>query len=361
VERRRRGHDFLANHERALEPALSSSVDLVVHGGDVFHRSRVPRSLVFQAFRTLKRVAESGVPVFVVPGNHERSRIPHHDLASHPNLHMFRGPETLTMKVRGQRVAVIGFPYERRRVRERFGAILRASDWEREPADIRLLCMHHCVEGATVGPSDYTFRNAPDVVRCSDLPTHFAAVLSGHIHRHQVLHHDLLGRQLSTPVLYPGSVERTAFAEKDEEKGYLLIEAAAGGEGGKLLGYRFVDLPTRPMVAQELAPLGGVEGTWTKGALLDIIRETVAEAPPDAVLRVVIRGKVPAGVGPELEAGRVRALAPPEMNLELLVDGERDNRRVRARRAQTKRPRARTGTDAQGQLSVLEPLSTPSP
>src|SRR5881275_1876466 len=40
IERRRRGHDFLANYTTALRPALAGEVDLVVHGGDVFNRSR---------------------------------------------------------------------------------------------------------------------------------------------------------------------------------------------------------------------------------------------------------------------------------------------------------------------------------
>ena len=64
VKRRRRGHDFLANYHRALEPALAGDVDLLVHGGDVFHRPRVPPSLVYQAFEPLVRVADAGVPVF---------------------------------------------------------------------------------------------------------------------------------------------------------------------------------------------------------------------------------------------------------------------------------------------------------
>ena len=46
VNRRRRGHDFFANFERALGPALNGKVDLVVHGGDLFHRSRVSASVV---------------------------------------------------------------------------------------------------------------------------------------------------------------------------------------------------------------------------------------------------------------------------------------------------------------------------
>ena len=52
----------------------------------------------------------------------------------------------------------------------------------------------------------------------------FLAVLSGHIHRFQVLTKDLWGRPIKIPILYPGSIERTSFAEKDEPKGYLKVE-----------------------------------------------------------------------------------------------------------------------------------------
>ena len=64
VERRRRGHDFFANTARALEPALRGEVDLVVHGGDLFYRTRVPPALVELALAPLLRVAEAGCPSF---------------------------------------------------------------------------------------------------------------------------------------------------------------------------------------------------------------------------------------------------------------------------------------------------------
>ena len=47
IARRRRGHDFQANYATALEPALAGEVDVVVHGGDVFLRSRVAPSLAY--------------------------------------------------------------------------------------------------------------------------------------------------------------------------------------------------------------------------------------------------------------------------------------------------------------------------
>ena len=128
VQRRRRGHDFLANYATALRPALEGHVDLVVHGGDVFNRSRVATSVAWQAFEPLARVAERGVPVFVVPGNHERGRIPQIRFARHPGIHLFDRPRTFVVDVRGVRVAVAGFP---------FGAPRRAHDssptwWRRQ-------------------------------------------------------------------------------------------------------------------------------------------------------------------------------------------------------------------------------------
>ncbi|MBC8461171.1 MAG: metallophosphoesterase [Deltaproteobacteria bacterium] len=60
VVRQRRGSDFFNNFERALLPALNGSVDCVVHGGDLFYRSKVPARLVTMAFEPLKRVADKG-------------------------------------------------------------------------------------------------------------------------------------------------------------------------------------------------------------------------------------------------------------------------------------------------------------
>jgi len=226
--RRRRGHDFLANHRAALEPALKGEVDVVVHGGDVFHRPDVDEALAWQALRPLLRVAEAGVPVFIVPGNHERARLPHARFAAHPLVHVFDRARTFTIEVRGMRVAFSGFPFERRDVRTRFPSLVERTGWREHGADMRLLCMHHCAEGATVGPGDFMFTTASDVVRVRDVPTSFAAVLSGHIHRRQVLSTDLRGRPLEVPVLYPGSVERTAYAERGETKGYMVLDVAPG-------------------------------------------------------------------------------------------------------------------------------------
>jgi len=221
-----RSLDSFAVFERALAPAFRGEVDLVVHGGDLLYRSRVPDSLVERAFAPLARVADAGVPVFVVPGNHERSRFPLTLWTRWPGVHVFDRPRTFVIVARGQRVALTGFPFERHDVRGRFRGLLEAAGVTR--ADLRLLCLHHCVEGATVGPVGFTFRRGRDVIRCADLPEGFAAVLAGHVHRHQVLVRDLRGAPLRCPVLYAGATRRTSSAERLEDKGSMRLDFADG-------------------------------------------------------------------------------------------------------------------------------------
>jgi DNA repair exonuclease SbcCD nuclease subunit len=229
---------YFSNFERALLPALRGEVDLVIHGGDVFYRSKVKPGLVLRAFQPLKRVADNGIPVMVVPGNHERSAIPYPLLAAHPGIHIFDRPRTFPLRVRGLNVAIAGFPNDRDQIREAFPGLLERTAWTSLSSDIRLLCMHQSIEGATVGPADYVFRHAPDVLPGHAIPAGFAAVLSGHIHRHQILTADLRGRPLRSPVFYAGSTTRTSGAEHYEAKGYLTMEIAPDPEtGGRVVGW----------------------------------------------------------------------------------------------------------------------------
>jgi DNA repair exonuclease SbcCD nuclease subunit len=304
TSRRRRGYDFLANYAAALRPALTGEVDLVVHAGDVFDRSQVPKTLAYQAYEPLRRVADLGVPVFIVPGNHERSRLPHARFASHPGVHVFDRPRTFIARVRGRRVALSGFPYERDDVRRRFGALVEETEWRREGSVQRVLCIHHCVEGATVGPGDFTFTTAADVIRAREIPADFSVVVSGHIHRHQVLTTDLARRALDAPVLYPGSIERTSFAELDEPKGFMVVHL---GRDERDVRWEFRRLPARPMVRREVdAP--ELEAT---------IRNAISAAPGDAVLSVRVAGALTAAHWRVISPSRLRAFVPASMNVEV--------------------------------------------
>jgi exonuclease SbcD len=314
VQRRRRGPDFFENYERALRPALEREVDLVVHGGDVFFRSRVPTALVEMAMAPLIRVAEGGVPVYVVPGNHERSRIPLHLWTTHPNIHIFDRPGTFLCVVGDTSIALSGFPFTRR-VRDVFHSLVEQTGHRETKADLYLLCIHQVVEGAQVGKINYTFRSGPDIIRGKDIPGAFAVVLAGHIHRGQILTHDLQNLPLAAPVVYPGSIDRTSFAERNEEKGYVIVQFEQMGNQYEIT---FMPLPTRPMVMIELEA-----GHWRRGDVEGWLQERLSELDPEAIVQIKPLGSVSEELLQILNASNLRSLAPPSMNVSLAFASHR--------------------------------------
>ena len=278
VVRRRRGDDFFQNFERALAPAHSGEVDVVVHGGDLLYRSRVPAWLAEAALAPLKRLADAGIPVLLVPGNHERSRMPFPLLALHERLHVFERPRIVVLDARGLRVAFMGVPYTHD-IRRRFPEISAGLNRDDLSADLRVLCLHQCVEGATCGPGNFTFRFGPDVIRTADLPRNVVATLSGHIHRHQVLH-----PTGGPPIVYSGSIERTSFAEAPETKGFVVLELARSG----LRSFEFRPLPTRPMVTRTVC-FGNNDALTVHTDLAAVIAST----PEDAVVQLRVEGRMP--------------------------------------------------------------------
>ncbi len=341
TERRRRGHDFQANFERVVAHALASEravakqservtgpasaaerrgnppdslpfsaaeatrPGLVIHGGDVFDRPDPRDSLVDDAFRPLFALAEAGIEVVVLAGNHERARLPRPLFSAHPRIHVVDEPTCLRLRIDGASVAVGAFPYVRK-VRDAFPAQVAATGLLATPADLRILGVHHCVEGAAVGGpqgGNFVFRHNDDVIQGAEIPSGIAALLSGHIHRHQVLTHDLRGRPLAAPMLYAGSVERTSFAEAAETKGFLELDFAPGDHGGRLAAHRFLPLPTRPMVQ---AVLKGAHPRAEAAAV-------IAEAPCDAVVCV----RVPPHALGHFGATWQQAAVPPTMGFEV--------------------------------------------
>jgi DNA repair protein SbcD/Mre11 len=312
IARRRRGDDFLAMYRLALEPALKGEVDAVVHGGDVFDHPNVRAGDVDDAFRPLRAIAERGCPVFVVAGNHERSSFPFPLLARHPGIHLFTQPRTVAVRVAGLTLAVGAFAYQRR-IREAFVPALQATALLQTTADVRLLVVHHCIEGAVVSnPSgDFRFRSAPDVIRRRDLPGGVAAVLSGHIHRHQVIPPH--GGEASAPaVCYPGSVERTSLVERDETKGYMILELSPEAERGRLDGWSFHPLPARPMRLCRLHEVADVNS---------VVGDAIEAAPRDAVLH--FRAHDALREHRSLKMAQLRGRAPASMNVTLSFESPR--------------------------------------
>ncbi len=274
INRRRRGFDFFENYNRIFKYAAEKRPDLVIHGGDYFFRSKVPAKIIDLAYEPLFKFVESTkIPFYIVPGNHERSVLPKSIFLNHPLINIFHKPQTFLLKIRNIEIQLSGFPFIRK-IRDSFQATLQQCGWDNNSPHIKLLCMHQAIEGAKVGPSNYTFRMGKDVIKKSALPQNASAVLSGHIHRKQLLYKNEI------PVIYPGSIERTSFAEKEETKGfYELFFSENNNQLWSIDTLRFLRLSSRPMADIYLLPLSD------NNLIESEVKSKIQNLPTDAIIR----------------------------------------------------------------------------
>jgi DNA repair protein SbcD/Mre11 len=313
VERRRRGSDFFNNYGFALKAAVKKKVDLIIHGGDMFYRSRVHPNIVSKAFEPLIKTAEQNIPIFIVPGNHERSWIPASIFDTHPLIHIFEKPRTYFLKIKGTKLALAGFPNVRYGIRDKFKKIVQQTNYEQKSSDVRLLCMHQIVEGAQVGIQNYTFRKGDDIIQGKDIPGCFHAILSGHIHRMQVLKSDLKGNQLAAPVLYPGAIDRTSFVERLKKKGYLIINLSFTNNTERPeIDWEFIDLHARPMFVISVDI-----NSMDKKNIIPFLKSEISQLDQNSVVKVKLEKKSGNELLSVLSAETLRRIAPATMNIEL--------------------------------------------
>lgn len=275
----RRGDDFIASYRRVLDRARAENVDLVIHAGDLYDTPAPTNAAIMAAVIPLRELAADGIPVLIVPGNHERCLLPESPFLSHQNIHIVNEPETRVFNGRsGVRVAVSSFPCIRRGVRDRFDEALAATRWREFDADCRILVSHQSFDSAVCGPANYRFpKKDADVVARERVPSEFGYVAAGHVHRHQKLRP---AERLTPQIVYAGSTDRITFAEMDEPKGCVLLEVDAGS-----VAYRFIEHDIRPMSVWPVAVTG-----LDRRSLLDVLEPIIAGLPENAIAQVRVGG-----------------------------------------------------------------------
>lgn len=72
--RNQRSIDAEQAFSRAIDDILQQDVDLVIHGGDVFHQSRPNWHSVRHFVMEMRRIEDAGIPAVVIAGNHDTPR-----------------------------------------------------------------------------------------------------------------------------------------------------------------------------------------------------------------------------------------------------------------------------------------------
>ena len=111
---------------------------------------------------------------------------------------------------------------------------------------------------------------------------------------------------------YPGSIDRTSFAEKAERKGYLILTFDVNASKGKVSQqWQFHELPVRPMIQIDLhaSNMGNTR-------LRSWIESRIQELPEDSIVKIKIHDTVTEKAMEILSAPALRAIAPKTMNVD---------------------------------------------
>lgn len=246
--------------EKTLLDAREKKVDYILHAGDLFNRSKPPKNVIARAFQLIENLVSDDIGFIIVPGNHDRGKLPDTLLPFYyEQLHIIRNFTTIKI----EDVNVIGFPFERNSTRDIIDKINKIASM-RSKEQFIVLC-HQVFKTAWFGPHQHYFLYSDDAISTHALPSNIRLVITGHIHRAQSLQRKR--------VVYPGSTERSSFVETIEPKGYLDIKLDS--DYHKI---EFCKIPSYPIKVVEI-PLNG----------FPLIPSNVEEFLPQPEIRTLLR------------------------------------------------------------------------
>jgi len=294
--------DVLRALDEVVEYAVANGIDLVLFCGDAY-KNRDPSQTHQREFaKRLRRLSESGIPVFLLVGNHDlpnaigrATAVEIFDTLAVNHIYVGNRPDIYRIPTKRGDVQVVALPWLRRsallsREETKNLSIDQANDQLQETMTRRLLgvisdldpnlptllAAHVSVATAKPGSERSMVVGRDPVLLLGNVTQSvFDYVALGHVHRQQVL-------IKHPPVVYAGSLERFDFGDEDQDKGFFMIDVELSGNERRV-NYEFHKVNARRFVTLEVrVDNGDVEPTV---AVLKAIAQHEAEIK-DAIVKV---------------------------------------------------------------------------
>ncbi|MCC6791657.1 MAG: exonuclease SbcCD subunit D [Thermomicrobiales bacterium] len=270
--RNQRAVDIERAYETAINDILTRDVQLVIHGGDVFHHTRPAWSSLRCFVRQTRRLSDAGIPVVVIGGNHDTPRLRTSgsvfsvlELAL-PDIRFVCGYEQETVILDDPAVSILAVPHGKLASPTSPIAIPT-------PGMRNILVTHGLVHGLALKGAQHREPGEEDVAD-SLLDEEFDYIALGHYHVHQKVRHN---------AWYSGSTERMGFGDEDVTPGYAIVELNDSASGADVT---HIPIEARPM--KTLAPLDGESRSARE--IADIVLERLEKfVDPETIARVELR------------------------------------------------------------------------
>lgn len=299
--------DFLRRLSQTIDLALEREVDVCIFAGDAYKNQRPNPTFQREFARRLKRLANEGVPVVLLVGNHDMASadraassleifgvldVPGVIVADREAVHQVTCRRDQLLQV-----ATVPYPQRSRLLAHKQFQNMTLDDLDMEigrmigdnitalaaevgekPDIPAVLTAHLSVSEAKQG-SEQSVMIGRDVVVLKSLLADpvWDYVALGHIHKHQELN-----RGQHPPIVYPGSLERIDFGEEAESKGFVMVQLERGQAR-----WEFIPVNARRFVTIRL------DVTQVEDPMTSILDELEQHRVDEAIVRVIIKATEP--------------------------------------------------------------------
>ena len=261
--------DFLNTFDELVNYALQENVDLVIFAGDAY-KDRNPSQTQQKEFaKRLLKLTKANIPVALIVGNHDmpgnKGRATALDIFPTMNLDNITVIDKLQLfelnTKSGNPIQILGMPWIRKgslisklsnikkdiTIEDLNKQIIQTLDNSLEKELSKVNKSIPCIFSGhlTVMEAKTSTETLMSIGADYMFPAQFFArpefeyVALGHVHKDQVLIE-------SPPVIYSGSLERVDFGEKDDVKGFYVIEIdPKKSQGNRLISYKKVPVSAR--------------------------------------------------------------------------------------------------------------------
>lgn len=266
--------DFCYAFREVIDFVVENKPELFLISGDLFDKvnpTNFTRKFVQKEFF---RVSELKVDTFIIPGNHEtpRTRGVTNPLALYMSIpHIFVGLKPFEKKIGEYKI--YGIPYTE-----------NPENHIKKPEKgyKNILMLHTTVEGSKLSSERYMSFDESSILP-SQVPE-YEYIALGHIHKFQIL---------KERFVYPGSLERYDFSERDDDKGFVVIDE----------DIEFVKTTTREMINFDISCENKTGFEITEEAL-----ETLEEVD-EKIIRDTLEGNLPAADKKNINYQKIREKA----------------------------------------------------
>ena len=293
-----RESDIYAAWDRIIETAITEKPDLFIHAGDLFDGVRPGNRALAHAVGGFHRLANAGIPVVVIAGNHEHPKLRETGspfrLFDHLGIHaVYKGQaQTITLDAGGQKVRVHAVP--QCADTETLASQVAALPTRRQagPGALDILVVH----GAVTGLPAFAHAEFNELQLDPSWFANFDYVALGHFHG---------AKQVAPNAWYCGAPERVSVAEAKEDKGFLDVRLSPGSPPQAT----FRALPARPYADLPAIDAAGLDAAQVRHAAADALKRV----PDGAVARLRVTG-LPTSLRGTLSPREIERLCPQAMH-----------------------------------------------